>query len=156
MDFILCWPITTGHGACLGVWLIYPVNSSGASGLPLSQWVLVHIASSLGVGPCFHAPLPPGLVSQLVGNCASLGHAALVSESSCVSILLYPEDSVSVEPSVTIFLPSLPRESLCPVGRDLIKISRLGLRALQPLTFCTVVYLWISVFIPIFCKKKLL
>lgn len=26
IEFVLCWPTASGHGACFGVWLISPVT----------------------------------------------------------------------------------------------------------------------------------
>ena len=77
-----------------------------------------------------------------------------ISMGLCVLVLLCLEGLVffvsSIPLAFTIFLSPLLHSFLIPEGMDLIETSHLGLSVTH------IVLLWIFVFVPIYCRSKLL
>lgn len=116
-----------------------PVNSTGASWLLLSQWVLTAHSFFIRGRTLFPRPTQGWYPSWLetVQGCT---YCPSIWEFMCINSAVSGRlcfCGAICHLALIIFQPSLPRGCLCPVGRGLMKISCLGLRALQPLTFCT-------------------
>jgi len=93
MESPLDWSTTTGHGAYLGIWLIYPVTLHWRKLISLSQQV--SIASSFldrGGTLCPFSLLGTVILSGLNLGEGNIVHAATVSvhQSSCVWKMLFP------------------------------------------------------------------
>lgn len=98
-EFILCWPIFHEYRACPGMWLIYPVSLHGRKYCFLFEESVTNNFLVRGVTLW---PLP----FSVLGICfawtyPSLMYAATISMSSHVHHMLYLEDIISLESSIT-------------------------------------------------------
>ena len=93
-------------------------------------------------------------------TCVDPEHALLVSELIHGLVFLYLEGPLSLVSSIPsgayTFLPPLLQGSLNHEGKDLMETSHLGLSVPRSLNSLHIVWLWVSLFVPIYCRKELL
>lgn len=130
MDSLFCWPTTSGHGACLGVWLINPGT--------------LHWRRLIFTFPRYHLEIDSKWGEKLFPLHISLLGICLVWVCAGFEFLIkifmlhmwislavlgrhWKDTPDSFTSGLTVITPSVPSQSQILKERNVIKISHVGL-----------------------------